>query len=115
MTWLSSKKSMLLLFVCGLLLSACTVKINDSEFCADIGSLGATCFQLLSDHRRDISKAQWDKLRFGQICETPDVFANLKSAIESLCQNTNNCTYEQKEQVAQFFTKVESIKKKAKK
>lgn len=106
------RRSTLILFILGFLLESCTVKINDSEFCADLGALGATCFHLLSSTSRDIKKADWDKLRFGQICETTDVFANLKAAVESLCQNSGNCTFEQQQAASAFFAKVESVKSK---
>lgn len=113
---MKSKRLMLILFTCGLLLEACTVKVQDSEFCADLGALGATCFHLLSSAHRDLSPAQWQKIRFGQLCETADAFANLKAVIETLCQNSaGSCTYEQKQQVDSFFQKLDSAKNKVRK
>lgn len=95
-----------------LLLTSCTVPIKNSEFCADAGRLGATCFHLLSDEQRDIPKAKWDDDRFGMVCEKPTVFADWKSIIETFCQNTGKCTYAQQEAVNNLMKRVDASTKK---
>lgn len=85
---------------------ACTVHVKDEEFCVDAGPDGATCFHSLSDAQRDVPKASWDIERFGQICETPQTFADWKSVIDSLCQNTGDCTYKQAAQVKKIKTQL---------
>lgn len=107
------------LILCGfglLMLLSCTgIAIKDNEFIADAGKAGAYAFHSLSDKQRDLTKEQWDKERFGMICETTDVFTNLKEAIEALCQTTNACTYEQQQMVSEFYSKVQKTAKKASK
>ncbi len=88
-------------------LSSCTVPIKDNRFYADAGPDGAFWFQSLSDDHGKLSKTDWDKQRFGMICEKTDVFANLKESIDTLCQNSNSCTYEQKQAVSKFYSKVQ--------
>lgn len=111
-----SKRLTQLSFACVLLLqSSCTVAIKDNEFCADEGAIGSSCFHMLSDSSRDLLKPAWDHERFGMICETTDVFTNLKSAIEALCQNSGQCSYEQKQQMINFFSKIDKLKAKVRK
>ena len=99
------------LFILGLALTSlvnCTIPLKDSKFYADAGPDGAYWFMSLSKGQGHLSQADWDKARFGMICETPEVFANLKEVIETLCANTNECTYEQQQQERQFYTKLQA-------
>lgn len=73
-----------------------------------MGPDGAACFHTLSKDSRDVKKADWDIERMGMICETTAVFTNFKEVIDSLCQNTGQCSYEVKQQEAAFFSKVKS-------
>lgn len=59
-----------------------------------MGSEGAACFHSFSDESRELTKEQWDKERFGQICSDSDAFANWKKAILKLCRVSKMCTYE---------------------
>ena len=77
--------------------------IKDNRFYADAGSDGAFWFQSLSKDQGKLSKQDWDKLRFGMICEGTDVFANLKEAVDTLCQNTGACNYEMQQKEKEFF------------
>ncbi len=108
---------MLTLFALGLVpiaLVSCTIPLKDSKFYADAGPDGAFWFQSLSKGQGHLEKAEWDKLRRGMICETPAVFANLKEVIETLCQNSNQCTYEQQQQANDFYARVKINTNKAK-
>ena len=105
-----------------LLTSSCgTVQIKDHEFCGDLGSSGASCFHTLKTDSRDIPKPEWDAYRFGQICETADVFSDWKAVIEKLCSESHKCTYEQQAQALstvmaildQFQMRVDNFKAKA--
>lgn len=89
-----------------LLSLSCTVPIKNNRFYADAGPDGAFWFQSLSKGQGKLSKADWDKQRFGMICENTEVFANLKEAVDTLCQNTNACTYEQIQAETQFYQKI---------
>ncbi len=91
----------------------CTIPLKDNEFCADAGSAGAYCFHSLSKGQRHVEKVVWDTERFGQICETTATFANLKEVIETLCANTNQCTYQQLEMERQFYSRMQvAVKRK---
>jgi hypothetical protein len=59
-----------------------------------MGSLGASCFNTLSDQSRDIEKAEWDAERLDMVCTKAEYFANWKAAILKLCKKTKICSYE---------------------
>jgi hypothetical protein len=61
-----------------------------------MGELGASCFETHSSNSRDLSKEQWDKERFGQVCTHAETLSNYKTALEKLCYMTKKCTIEQK-------------------
>jgi hypothetical protein len=97
-----------------LVASSCTtVKIQDHEFCADMGSLGATCAYMFTDQVRDIPFHQWEDERYGKVCESGDAIADLKAALEKLCSLTNSCTYETQKKIRDFFDKIEKIRSRA--
>ena len=97
-----------------LLLSACsTVKIQDEEFCADMGSQGATCAHLLTNQTRDIEQPEWDNTRFGWFCTTGDDLAEMKKEIEELCSVSGKCDYATQQALAKFFSRVKSLRSKA--
>ena len=73
-----------------------------------MGEDGASCFWMYSDASRDLDKAQWDELRFGQVCTQSTNFANFKAEIEKLCRKTR-CSVEVKEAFAQFFRRLERV------
>ncbi len=88
----------------GCALSSCTVLVKDIEVCADNGS-GANCFHTLSEDSRDLNAADWAKERIGELCVSPDAFANWKEAILKLC-DSQNCTFEMKQKLAAFADRV---------
>lgn len=109
---MQSLKSLKIAFVILLVLnlSACaSVTINDAEWCADAGELGASCFHTLTDEARDLSKEEWDALRFGQVCTGPDNFANWKAAILKFCSRTKICSFDFKKKVIEFSEKVDQV------
>ena len=98
--------SLMVLFVA----SCASVKIKDNEFCGDFGEDGATCFTFLTRKQRDIPKQIWDHERYGQICSKPAVFADWKAVIQKLCSSSKyRCTYEEKQQLEEFFQRLEKI------
>lgn len=80
-----------------------------------MGSQGASCFHTLTTETRDIPKAQWDDMRFGQICtndpqgRTGETFADWKLVIQKLCKATKKCDYKTTKKLESFFLKVESF------
>lgn len=76
-----------------------------------MGDLGASCFKTHSDEQRDLSKEDWDRARFGQLCTGADVFANYKTALEKLCYITKSCTIEEKKILKNLGTKIETFNK----
>lgn len=87
------------------------MKIKNAEWCGDMGDLGASCFMTHSQDSRDLSKEDWDKERFGQLCTSADTFANIKTAIQKLCYQTKKCTIEQKKLIKELETKIETFNK----
>lgn len=99
---------------CGLLRIA-KVQVNNQEWCADKGPLGATCVNTLHAGKRDIPKDVWDKIeigpdhRFGKLCTSGDTFADVKKIILKLCKVTRRCTYNDKLKVVSFVEKIEEL------
>jgi hypothetical protein len=93
-----------------LIFSACTsVPIKNQTFYGDIGKDGAIAFQTLSTKTWDVSKACWDKIRFGMICEKAETFADWKSALEKLCSRKGACTYEEVQALKKLAKKLDQI------
>jgi hypothetical protein len=98
------------LILSGFVLSGATctrVVIEDHEICGDKGSLGASCFHLLSDGRRKVDPVQWEKERFGQLCMKDEAFANFKAALLKLCDETQRCTWQEKEELQSLVQTLE--------
>lgn len=86
-----------------LLLPDCAgIPIKDSEWCGDVGTLGARCFNLLSTGQRKLSKQDWDAMRFGMVCTDGDALADLKGAIELLCSKVA-CDYQTKKDALELI------------
>lgn len=100
---------MRILFVLSLSLavSCGRIQIKNSEWCGDMGELGASCFHTLTDDSRDLDKYDWDKERFGQLCTQPENFTALKTAIEKLCYKNKKCTFEEKKILKRMIKKIE--------
>jgi hypothetical protein len=62
---------------------------------------------------RDLTKAEWDSLRFGMVCTKADTFADWKSVIEKLCSKTGICDYQTKAVLSAFFFRIKLIQEKA--
>ncbi len=93
-------------------LSGCgRVAILNHEVCGDKGTLGASCFHMLSDASRSLTKEEWDAERFGQLCMQANAFANLKAALLVLCQKTKRCTFEEIQQIKALSVRVQDFKK----
>lgn len=106
---MQKSKNLRILFaiLSALSLSGCgSVTIKNAEWCADMGELGASCFHTVSDDARELSKEEWDALRFGQVCTGPDNFANWKAAILKFCSRTKICSFDFKKKVIQFTDKM---------
>ena len=96
-----------------LLLSACgTVKLKDGEVCGDMGSLGATCDHTFTSKPRDLSKAEWDAFRVGQLCMNSSLFANWKASLIKFCNDTKRCTYEEEKAIERVGKKLDELSQK---
>lgn len=76
--------------------------------------LGATCAHTMTDAKRDISKKDWDVLRFGWICSSAASFAQKKIELESLCARPGSCTIAElvaKKKVSSFLDRVNNLSK----
>lgn len=98
--------AIILLLLCQ---SCASVTIEDHEWCADWGKDGASCFHTISSETRRLDKPTWDALRFGQVCADSSAFANMKAAIEKLCHQTDNCTYQDTQAINAFFDRINSV------
>lgn len=89
--------------------SCAQVAIHDHELCGDKGFLGAACYHTETDASEKIPKPQWDDRRFGQICTTAEAIADWKQAIEKLCTQTNECTYDVQKQIQRWSKILDAI------
>ncbi len=78
----------------GLLALSCNIEISDQEWCIDLGPLGANCFHTQSEQERELTKAQWDKERFGMFCTKSDNLAETIKTQLKLCNRTRACKKE---------------------
>ena len=74
-----------------------------------MGTDGATCAHTLTTETRNIDKATWDQTRLGWVCESSDSFADWKAVIEQLCSISGSCTYEEQQQMENFFLRIAKI------
>ncbi len=99
------------------LLVSCTIPLKNSKWTVDAGPDGAYWFMMFTKEHGHVDKATWDKAppkdgkehadnRFGQLCATPSVFANLKEVIENICQNSNQCTFDVRQKKDVFFSNI---------
>jgi len=79
-----------------------------------MGDLGASCSHTLSDQKRDIPKAEWDQERFGQLCATPDSFANWKASLIKLCKETKLCTFAEEKAIKAASKRIEKLEQRMK-
>lgn len=95
-------------------ISSCgRIEIKNTEWCADQGELGATCFNTLNDNKRRVTPTLWDKERFGYLCTSPSDFAEIKKIIKKLCSKTKKCTDEDKKRIDVFFDQAQKSRKKS--
>ena len=108
---LKKSLSVALVILFALILSSCgNVQVKNTEWCADIGPLGATCFNTLNDDTRDLDELEWEYERFGYVCTSPDDFAEIRKVIEKLCSSTRRCDFEDQKKIKNFFKKMDDIK-----
>lgn len=99
-------------FLAILALVGCSkVQVPNTEFCADMGALGAACFYSDSDQERELEKDAWDQERFGMLCTTGESYGEWKAAILKLCSETNLCKRAETEKVV---AKLDNIQERAK-
>jgi len=71
--------------------------------------MGAECFHTLSDQERHLEKAEWDEIRFGQVCTPASSLANWKAAILKLCDDTGRCDWEVVEKIVSFGERLDRL------
>lgn len=109
---MNTKKNYAILFVWMLILTSCAkVEVKDSEFCGDMGVEGATCFHLLSENSRELTKPEWDQERFGMICGKAEAFSNLKTVALKLCAITRRCTFDEINGLIKLGDKIYELEK----
>ena len=98
------------------LLSSCSVKIKDAQFCAPIpGHLGAVCDNFLTSNQLILDEAGWQALQAQWIaagqateCTQAQTLGDLKSEIEKLC-SLAPCNYQVKQKILKGLTKLQSL------
>jgi hypothetical protein len=75
-----------------MLICSCAVPIKDETIYVDEGASGAVQLHFLSPGKIDLTKPQWDEIRFGMACMSVNAFEDFKKEIEELCTKTP-CSY----------------------
>jgi len=83
--------------------------VFDKEVCGDLGKYGAHCAHTLTDETRDIPKQEWDRVRIGYLCVSSEGFNDTETALDQLCQTTNLCNYETREQLREALRRVRGV------
>jgi hypothetical protein len=93
--------------------SCARVPIVDSEWYGDKGAFGARATYFIQDKRRNISKAEWDKMRVGMVCTSAETFSNWKKSLMKLCDSNKACYFysEEVEKATNALSRVESVAK----
>lgn len=89
-------------FVIVILLSNCSVKINDFTACALVpGNYGAVCDNFLTSNPQTLNEEQWQAIQtqwmsqgWATECTTSEAISDIKQELEKLCSVTR-CTYEE--------------------
>lgn len=95
-------------------MASCTVALKNNRFYADAGPAGAFYFDSFDKVTGQLNYLQWSTMRQGMICESTDVFTNLKDVVQALCNNTHSCSYDQQQNEDQFMSKISTATKEAK-
>ncbi len=101
---------MIILLIAIVSIGCQNLKIKDKEVCGDLGKAGAHCAHTLTSEKRDLSKLEWDKTRFGWLCMDSTGFNETETALDQACQ-LMQCTYEQSEQVQTIKTNLKDVVK----
>lgn len=97
-------------------LIGCTnVEIKDQEWFGSLGPLGAVSMHTLTNESDVLAYsdwvAKWDNATDPMICISSTGFAELKKEQELLCMYSNDCTYEVRQQIDAFYSKVTNTMK----
>lgn len=72
-----------------------------------MGKDGAQCFHTLKDGLGiSYDKPTWDATREGWLCTPPESFSEWKKDLEELCAQSQKCTFETKQIMEKFFSRV---------
>lgn len=77
----------------------------------DKGDEGAIAIHTMIDGTEKFSEEEWDAIRVGMVCTDPATFGDWKANIEKLCSYTNDCSYEQKQNMYRFFQDMDRASK----
>lgn len=88
------------------------VEVYDKEVCADLGAEGARCTHTLVDQARDVTKAEWDTIRFGMLCMDSRGFTDTETIIDQICQSGfAQCDYKARERIKEILDRLLALKK----
>lgn len=86
------------------------VAIHDHIVVADKGDLGGFLAHTLTPTSKQLSKAEWDEMRLGMVCESAKDFGEDKADLEKLCSfNNSQCSIDQKEQIARIVSRITRV------
>lgn len=74
-----------------------------------MGSDGAVCYTSITHKQMVLSKPIWDAERYGQLCTSPQTFSDWKAAIEILCSESGDCSYETQQTLEGLLDKLQQL------
>lgn len=86
-------------------LTSCTLTVPNLKVYRDKGDLGAHFAFTNSSETGEVTKYDWDLIRFGQFCMNEEDFAKNQLFVEEACQITKGCKIEQVRQNYLLFSK----------
>lgn len=89
---------MLLVSLSAVVVSCSSIKVHDKTIYADLGRAGAVQECLYTDCSRDLTKQEWDAIRFGKLCMDSDDFTEYETLVETFCTNYG-CDYQTKKEI----------------
>lgn len=86
-------------------LAACQLEVPNADWYRDKGDLGARKTNTITGIGEDVSKEEWDNIRFGMFCTSETNFGNYQKFIEDACATTKNCVVKDVKKALQTIEK----------
>lgn len=95
-------------------LGCAQVEVKDENLYGSLGQSGAVEFHIFATTTQTMDYSAWlmlwNNLNSPMVCMDSDSFADIKTELEDLCSQTNDCTEPVQANMKVFFKRVEDLK-----